>query len=49
MLVKDPKTFLLAAEARTRETLEAATKHALATGTESDARAWFEHCGYALN
>lgn len=43
------KTFLRAAKARTREALEAALKRALATVTESDARAWFAHCGYALN
>ena len=43
------KTFLRAAKARTREALEAAIKQALATVTESDARAWFKHCGYALN
>lgn len=43
------KTFLRAAKARTREVLEAAIKQALATITESDARAWFAHCGYALN
>lgn len=43
------KTALRAAKARTREALEAAIKQALATVTESDARAWFNHCGYALN
>lgn len=43
------KTFLRAAKARTREALEAAIRQALATVTESDARAWFAHCGYALN
>jgi transposase len=43
------KTALRAAKARTRETLEAAIKQALATVTESDARSWFAHCGYALN
>jgi transposase len=43
------KTFLRAAKARTREALEAAIKQALATVTKSDARAWFKHCGYALN
>lgn len=42
------KTALRAAKARTREALEAAIKQALATVTESDARAWFKHCGYAL-
>ncbi|MDT5261601.1 MAG: hypothetical protein QOC61_605, partial [Acidobacteriota bacterium] len=34
---------------RTREALETAIKQALATVTESDARAWFAHCGYELN
>jgi transposase len=43
------KTFLRAAKARTREALEAAIKQALATVTESDARAWFAHGGYAVN
>lgn len=43
------KTYLRAAKARTREALEAAIKQALSTVTESDARAWFQHCGYALN
>lgn len=43
------KTFLRAAKARTREALETAIKQALATVTESDARAWFAHCGYELN
>ena len=43
------KTALRAAKARTREALEAAIKQALATVTASDARAWFKHCGYALN
>jgi transposase len=43
------KAFLRAAKARSREALEAAIKQALATVTESDARAWFAHCGYALN
>ena len=43
------KTYLRAAKARTREALEAAIKCALSTVTESDARAWFKHCGYAVN
>ncbi len=42
------KTFLRAAKARTREALEEAIRRALATVTDSDARAWFKHCGYAL-
>jgi transposase len=43
------KTFLRAAKARTREALDAAVTRALATVTESDARAWFAHCGYVLH
>jgi transposase len=43
------KTALRAAKARTRETLEEAIKQAIATVTESDARAWFKHCGYVLH
>lgn len=43
------KTYLRAAKARTREALETAIKQALSTITESDARAWFKHCGYAVN
>lgn len=42
------KTYLRAAKARTREALEEAIRQALATVTESDAQAWFKHCGYAL-
>jgi transposase len=42
-------TFLRAAKARTREALDAAVMHALATVTESDARAWFAHSGYVLH
>lgn len=42
------KTALRAAKAHTREALDEALKHALITITESDARAWFKHCGYAL-
>lgn len=43
------KAYLRAAKARTREALDAAIKRALSTVTESDARAWFEHSGYAVN
>ena len=43
------KTFLRAVKARTGKTLEAAIKEALSTVTESDARAWFKQCGYAIN
>jgi transposase len=43
------KTFLRAAKARTREALDAAVTRALATVTESDARAWFAHSGYVLH
>ena len=43
------KTALRAAKARTREALERAIKQAIATVSESDARAWFKHCGYVLH
>jgi transposase len=43
------KTYLRAAKARSREALEAAIKQAIATVSESDARAWFKHCGYVLH
>jgi transposase len=43
------KTALRAARARTREALEAAIKQAITAVTESDARAWFKHCGYLLH
>jgi transposase len=43
------KTALRAIGARTRRTLERAIKEALSTITESDALAWFAHCGYQLN
>ena len=43
------KTFLRAAKARTRGALDAAVTRALATVTESDARAWFAHSGYVLH
>ena len=43
------KTALRAAKARTREALETAIKQAIAAVTESDARAWFKHCGYVLH
>jgi len=39
------KTFLRKKKARTRRALMAAIKKAFSTITESDARAWFEHCG----
>jgi transposase len=42
------KTYLRAAKARTSERLDEAIKRAFETVTESDARAWFKHCGYAL-
>ena len=42
------KTALRAAKARTSERLNEAIKQAFETVTESDARAWFKHCGYAL-
>lgn len=43
------KTVLRAAKARTREALDAAVTSALATVSESDARAWFAHSGYVLH
>jgi len=43
------KTFLRKKKARTRRALMAAIKKAISTITESDARAWFEHCGYVLH
>jgi transposase len=43
------KTALRAIGARTRRALEGAIKKALSTITESDAFAWFAHCGYELN
>jgi transposase len=43
------KTALRKAKARTREALEAALKEALHTITQSDARAWFTHCGYTVH
>lgn len=42
------KCLLRTAKARTREALDAAIAQALATITASDARGWFQHCGYAL-
>lgn len=43
------KAALRDAAARTRRALEAAIKRALTSVTESDAVAWFTHCGYKLN
>jgi transposase len=42
------KTLSRAAQARTREALDAAIEQVLAAVTPSDARGWFHHCGYAL-
>jgi transposase len=42
------KTLLRAAQARTREALDAAIQKAWAAVMPSDARSWFPHCGYAL-
>ena len=42
------KTALRRAKARTREALDVAITEALVTITETDARGWFLHCGYAL-
>jgi transposase len=43
------KAALRAAGARTRRALERAIKEAISTVSESDALAWFAHCGYRLN
>jgi transposase len=43
------KTGLRKAKARTRESLESAIKQALLTITQSDACAWFAHCGYTVH
>ena len=42
------KSVLRTAEARTRETLEAALAPALDSITPADARGWFNHCGYSF-
>lgn len=42
------KTYLRAAKARTRETLEEALKYVISLVTANDVRGWFAHCGYAL-
>jgi transposase len=42
------KEFLRAAQARTSEALEQAIAAAFASITASDARGWFQHCGYRL-
>jgi transposase len=42
------KSVLRTAEARTRETLEAALAPALDSITPTDARGWFNHCGYSF-
>ena len=42
------KTFLRKAKARTRDALDEAIALALDTISDSDARAWFAHCGYAV-
>lgn len=43
------KTALRSIGARTRRKLGRAIKRALETISESDALAWFAHCGYQLN
>jgi len=42
------KTHLRKAQARARDTLDAAIAQALATITPADARGWFTHCGYVV-
>lgn len=43
------KTYLRKAKARSYRALVRAIKEALETVTESDIRAWFEFCGYAVH
>jgi transposase len=43
------KTAIRAVGARTRETLEEAIGQVIKTITETDALAWFVHCGYVVN
>ena len=43
------KAVLRRIGARTREALETAIQQALETVSESDALAWFAHCGYLVN
>jgi transposase len=43
------KTYLRGAKARSYGALSRAIKEALATVSESDIRAWFEFCGYAVH
>jgi len=43
------KTFFRKAKARAIETLIEAIKQALATISNSDALAWFAHCGYTVH
>ena len=43
------KTSLRKAKARTREALDEALKQAMDYITDSDAKAWFKLCGYALH
>ena len=40
------KELLRSAQARTTEALQHAITHAFAAVTASDARGWFQHCGY---
>ena len=44
-----PKTALRAVGARTRPRVERAIPQAITTIRETDALAWFAHCGYQLN
>ena len=43
------KTWLRKAKARDPETLDMAIVDALGEVTASDAKAWFQHCGYAIH
>ena len=43
------KTCLRAIKARTREALDEALSYVIDTVTASDAKGWFNHCGYAFH
>ena len=43
------KTYLRAIKARTREALDEALSYVIETVTASDAKGWFNHCGYAFH
>jgi transposase len=43
------KTALRTAKARTRAVLDAAIAEAMVTVSPTDARNWFNHCGYSVH